>query len=91
VCLLAAIGLLRYLMWARSLTSWIVVPIAFMVSISLMGDLDEHDGKTVLTHLLGWEPPLVVQWLAVVSVASLLLSPLLAIGWRRSYFEARWW
>jgi hypothetical protein len=91
VYIVAAVGLFRGVIWGRQLTSIGQVLVAFTASSAFLGDVDEPGGATLLTHLLGSSTPIWIDSAAMILVGTLLLVPLVIVGWRTSYFRGEKW
>ena len=91
VPVLATVGLLRGVRWGRSAASLLGVTGAFLTAAVLMGDMDEPDGRTVLTALLGYNTPLWLDVAFIVAAATAVLAPLVVMGWSKPYFRRSMW
>jgi len=89
---IAAIGLLRRLAWARFLVSCFSVLSSFDVAMLLIPHPDDlYSGGGALERAFGFMPPLWFAWLLVVVASTLPLIPALIISWRKNWFRGKIW
>ena len=92
LCLIALVGLLRYLTWGRFLVSIISVFMAFVVAANLIpNDDDFYNGGGVLERAFGFMPSVWAIGSLIVLSAILVLLPAVIIGWRKEWFRPESW
>jgi len=92
IFVIAIVGLLRRLAWARFLVSCVSVLSSFAMAALFMPDIDDRYNRgPVLERMLGSMPPLWVAWLLIVLAAAFPLIPAIIIGWRKNWFRGELW
>jgi hypothetical protein len=91
MCMVAAVGLWRGVVWGRGLTSIVWVILCLRWTAFFFSPPDDSYASIPLNVLAGAEIPVWMLVFLTMAFAALMLVPLLMIGWNRDYFRKAVW